>query len=155
MLGHQDKYTIFGYKIPLYFWFVVSGIICDIIQAFIDFGIYLVYPIDYPERATVCWTLSYIISIVFRHYSHKMLVFGDYEGSYWSSLGRMYATYAASIILSMFTNKFLVNNFFFSHRTAWIVTMLWTGILNYFLLKSTWRSRTIESLPTTTARDED
>jgi hypothetical protein len=28
----------------------------------------------------------------------------------------------------------------FSHKEAWLLTMLWTGILNYFLLKSAWKS---------------
>ena len=31
-LAHQDKCILFGYKMPHYFWFVVSGVICDTLQ---------------------------------------------------------------------------------------------------------------------------
>lgn len=139
MLGHQEKAKIFGHKVPLYFWFVLSGGICDIFQALIDYMISIIY-VSTWERTTVCWTLSYIISIWIRHYSHRLLVFGEYEGTYCSSLSRTYLTYSSSIIISMFSNHFIVNYLLLSHRTAWVVTMLWTGIFNYFMLKSSWRS---------------
>lgn len=138
MLPHQENFRIFGYKAPLYFWFVVSGALCDVLQAFIDYGISIVY-VSTWEKATICWTLSYILSIWVRHYSHKLLVFGDYEGTYCSSLTRTYMTYSSSIILSMVTNRLLVTVFFLTHQQAWFVTMLWTGIYNYFMLKSSWR----------------
>lgn len=139
MLGHQEKAKIFGHKVPLYFWFVLSGGICDIIQALIDFMISVLYTSTW-ERVTVCWTLSYILSIWIRHYSHRLLVFGEYEGTYCSSLSRTYLTYSSSIIISMVTNHLLVNYLMMTHRVAWIITMLWTGIYNYFMLKSSWRS---------------
>lgn len=140
MLGFQEKTKIFGHKIPTYFWFVLSGGICDIIQACIDYFISITYPVGWPERTTVCWTLSYIMSIWIRHYSHRLLVFGEYEGTYCSSLSRTYLTYSSSIVISMVTNHLLVNYLMLSHRVAWIVTMLWTGIYNYFMLKNSWRS---------------
>lgn len=139
MLPHQEKFRIFGYRVPLYFWFVVSGSLCDILQAFIDYGISIVYVSPW-EKATICWTLSYIISIWVRHFSHKLLVFGDYEGTYCSSLSRTYLTYSSSIILSMITNRLLVTVFLLTHKQAWFVTMLWTGVYNYFMLKSSWRT---------------
>mmetsp|Transcript_43340 Transcript_43340/g.86108 ORF Transcript_43340/g.86108 Transcript_43340/m.86108 type:complete len:153 (+) Transcript_43340:80-538(+) len=139
MLGLQDKAKILGHKVPQYFWFVLSGGLCDIAQALIDYVISIVY-ISNWEKVTVCWTLSYIMSIWIRHYSHRLLVFGEYEGTYCSSLSRTYLTYSSSIVISMMTNHFLVNYMMFSHRAAWLVTMLWTGIFNYFMLKSSWRS---------------
>jgi len=138
MLGHQEKLRCCGYKIPTYGWFVLSGSICDVIQAFVDYIISLIYWIEY-EKATVCWTLSYIFSIFIRHYSHRMLVFGEYDGTYCSSLTRTYLSYSSSIVLSMFTNHLLVTGFDFTHRQAWVITMLWTGIYNYFMLKASWR----------------
>ena len=138
MLAHQERARLFGYIVPLYFWFVLSGGICDIIQAFIDYGISLVY-VSTWEKATVCWTLSYILSIWVRHFSHRILVFGDYEGTYLSSLTRTYLTYSSSIVISMITNHLLVSYLLFSHRQAWIITMLWTGLYNYFMLKASWR----------------
>lgn len=139
MLG-QDRARICGHKIPLYFWFVLSGSLCDVVQALIDYMISISYPPTWGERVTVCWTLSYILSIWIRHYSHRLLVFGEYEGTYCSSLSKTYLTYSSSILISMVTNHLLVNYLMLSHRTAWIITMLWTGIYNYFMLKSNWRS---------------
>jgi hypothetical protein len=138
-LSHQEKCRCFGYKIPLYFWFVLSGTLCDVVQALIDFGVYHIYPYDW-ERATVCWTVSYTMSVIVRHFSHRFLVFGEFEGTYCQSLGRTYLTYSSSIILSIVTNHVLVNGFNCTHKVAWVLTMLWTGIFNYFALKSSWRS---------------
>ena len=80
MLAHQEKLRICGYKvfgvtilwnsiltqisnqlqIPHYFWFMMSGGICDIMQAFIDYGISVIYVLNW-EKPTVCWTCSYIV----------------------------------------------------------------------------------------------
>jgi putative flippase GtrA len=141
MLINQEKWKCFGYKVPHYCWFVLSGGMCDIVQAFIDYGIYLLYVFEW-ERATVCWTLSYTISIIIRHFSHRLLVFGEFEGTYCSSLTRTYMTYSSSIVISMLTNHLIVSFLNYSHRTAWIITMLWTGIYNYFMLKASWGRKT-------------
>jgi hypothetical protein len=140
MLVNQEKFRCCGYKVPLYFWFVVSGAICDVIQALLDYLIYLVYVFEW-ERATICWTLSYALSIIVRHSSHRLLVFGEFEGSYCGSLARTYMAYSSSIVISMLTNHLLVNLLGFSHRTAWIVTLLWTGIYNFFMLKASWKKK--------------
>ena len=138
MLVNQDKFRICGYKIPLYFWFVLSGSLCDVFQAFIDYGIYKLYPFEW-EKTTVCWTASYTASVWLRHYSHRLLVFGEYEGTYSSSLGRTYLTYASSIVMSMLSNHVFVNFLNLKHVEAWIITMLWTGVYNYFMLKASWK----------------
>jgi hypothetical protein len=121
MLAHQEKAQICGVKVPLYFWFMLSGAICDIFQAVIDYGISLVYFLEW-EKATVCWTLSYTLSIWIRHSSHRILVFGDYEGTYIASLLRTYFTYSSSIVISMFSNHIFTSVFLLSHREAWIIT---------------------------------
>jgi len=139
-LAHQEKVRCCGYKIHNYFWFMLSGMLCDVAQALIDYCVYLVYVIPY-ERATVCWTISYTLSIVVRHMSHRYIVFGEYEGSYCSSLMRTYATYSSSIVISIFSNHYIVEYLRFSHRDAWICTMLWTGVYNYFMLKNNWRKK--------------
>lgn len=79
MLGHQERVTLCGYRLPTYFWFVVSGALCDVLQAVVDYLISIVYTSDW-ERPTVCWTLSYTFSIWARHWSHRILVFGEYDG---------------------------------------------------------------------------
>lgn len=107
------------------------------VQFFIDWAISLVYFLNW-EKATVCWTLSYIISIVVRHFSHRLIVFGEYEGTYWTSLMKTYATYSSSIFLSILTNWFLVRYLYLSHTHAWLATLIWTGVYNYFMLKASW-----------------
>ena len=46
--------------------------------------------------------------------------------------------------MSMLSNHFISEVLGFSHRDAWIITMLWTGIFNYFMLKASWRRPKIE-----------
>jgi len=142
MLTSQIKCSCFqllGFeKVPQYAWFVLSGALCDVVQALIDYLVFLVYTLEW-ERATVCWTASYTLSIVVRHYSHRLLVFGEYEGTYCMSLARTYLTYSSSIMISMITNHFLVSLLEFTHQQAWVVTMLWTGVYNYFMLRASWR----------------
>lgn len=143
MLTSQIKvcscFQLLGFdKVPQYAWFVLSGALCDVVQALIDYLVYLVYTLEW-ERATVCWTTSYTLSIVVRHYSHRLLVFGEYEGTYCMSLARTYLTYSSSIMISMITNHFLVSLLEFTHQQAWVVTMIWTGVLNYFMLRASWR----------------
>jgi hypothetical protein len=129
---------LFGHKIPLYPLFMVSGAVCDTFQALIDYCISSVYTSEFAKE-TVCWTLSYTLSIVLRHSSHRLLVFGDYEGSYCMSLTRTYMAYSSAIVISMFANHQLVAFFGFERREAWVLTMLFTGIYNFFILKASWR----------------
>lgn len=72
MLSHQENCMVFGYRVPHYFWFMLSGALCDVVQAFIDYGVYLIYVLQW-EKATVCWAVSYTLSIVVRHFSHRLL----------------------------------------------------------------------------------
>jgi len=153
MLAHQEKCEVCGRKVPQYFWFMLSGALCDVGQAVIDFCIYNVYTYEW-ERATVCWTLSYTLSIIVRHSSHRILVFGDFEGSYCYSLAKTYLTYSSSIIISMFSNHIIVTVLGFNHRDAWIITMIWTGIYNYFMLKASWKKPKIETKQSISAMEE-
>ena len=147
---------ICGRKIPQYPLFMLSGAICDVFQAFIDYGIYLLMKSEGIEeaRTTISWTLSYTISIIIRHQSHRLLVFGEYDGTYWTSLIRTYMAYSSSIVVSMITNHQLVNTLGLSYRVAWIITMLWTGIYNYFFLKATWRVLPKEKAPPLSSPNE-
>jgi hypothetical protein len=134
----QEKIRLCGYKIPKYFWFVLSGSLCDCCQALIDYLISIIYAYEW-EKATICWTLSYTVSIMIRHFSHKYIVFGDYDGSYCTSLGRTYLTYSSSIVISTIANHCFMTYFLLSHKQAWVITMLWTGLYNYFMLKRNWK----------------
>ena len=130
---------LFGVNMPTYPLFMMSGAICDLFQAGIDYVIYSVLDIWEDGRTTLSWTLSYTLSIVLRHQSHRLLVFGDYADGYLASLARTYMTYSSAIVVSMLINHTLVGYFDISYRLAWIITMLSTGIYNYFTLKATWR----------------
>ena len=70
--------------------------------------------------------------------SHRYLVFGDYVGGYWSSLGRMYFAYSIIIAISSAFNFVMTHWLPLTHYVAWVVTALWTGIVNYFILKKIW-----------------
>jgi putative flippase GtrA len=125
---------ILGIHPPRYLCYMISGFACDILQFAIDF---LLYAYFIPD-ASMCWALSFAISIVFRHTTHRYLVFGDYVGGYYKSLGRMYAGYSIIIVLSTIFNVIMTKYIQVPHAYAWIITLLWTGIVNYFILKKLW-----------------
>ncbi len=103
MLPHQEAVNkvsmrYIGVKVHQYFWFMLSGFMCDCLQFILDYFISTIYIFEY-ERTTVCWTLSYCASIMVRHVSHRYIVFGEYEGTYCQSLSKVYLAYLSSIIL--------------------------------------------------------
>jgi hypothetical protein len=90
------------------------------------------------EDASLCWALGFGMSIIFRHTSHRYLVFGDYVGGYAKSLLRMYGGYSIIIVISTMFNIIMTKLAKMNHYAAWIITLLWTGIVNYFILKKIW-----------------
>lgn len=82
--------------------------------------------------------MSFTVSVVFRHTSHRYLVFGRYVGGYHKSLIRMYGGYSFSIVASTGINWVLSRVTSIGHYGLWVITMLWTGIVNYFILKKLW-----------------
>ena len=122
-----------GVQPPRYLWYMLSGAMCDILQLCMDVLLH-----THIEDASLCWAITFFLSVVFRHTSHRYLVFGDYVGGYAASLTRMYAGYSVIIVLSTFFNILMTRVATFSHYVAWILTLLWTGIANYFILKKLW-----------------
>jgi putative flippase GtrA len=123
-------------KPPQYFWYMVSGTLCDVVQFAIDYGLcHRMFGIQDPS---VCWALSFSLSISARHSSHRYFVFGSYVGGYWNSLGRMYAGYSIIIVISTIFNIIMTKVALIDHYVAWVITLLWTGIVNYFILKKLW-----------------
>jgi putative flippase GtrA len=132
-----DAVTVVGIKPPRYLWFMLSGGVCDVVQFATNVLLYWSAVLRDPS---LIWAAGFLISIAFRHSSHRYLVFGDYVGGYWASLTRMYAGYSVIIVLSTAFN-------YVAARAAgpvvpvyaiWIATMLWTGLANYFILKKLW-----------------
>lgn len=130
-----ETVSIVGIRPPRYLCYMLSGFICDGIQLAIDFLLHFVFLL---KDASLCWMLGFGLSIVFRHTTHRYLVFGDYVGGYWKSLGRMYAGYSITIVLSTVFNFVMTRYILFPHYVAFVVTLLWTGIVNYFILKRLW-----------------
>lgn len=130
-----DAVLIAGVQPPRYLWYMLSGAICDVIQFSMDLFLHRVLEV---QDASICWALSFFLSIFFRHTSHRYFVFGDYVGGYWNSLARMYAGYSVIIVLSTLFNILMTRVATLSHYLAWILTLLWTGIANYFILKRIW-----------------
>lgn len=143
MLAHQERVRIFGYPVPQYFWFMLSGALCDMVQACLYYLVSVLY-VSTWEKPTVCWTVSYILSIWARHTSHRILVFGEFEGTYLSSVIRMYLTYGSSIIFSTILSHVLSSWFMLSHSQALVCTVLPTGLYNYFMIRNTWKSAPVE-----------
>jgi len=125
---------ILGIIPPRYLCFMVSGIVCDVVQ----FILYILLYYWLIKDASLCWMLSFFASVIFRHTSHRYLVFGDYVGGYYSSLGKMYIGYSIIIVLSTIFNLVMTKFVKVQHMIAWFITLLWTGIVNYFILKKIW-----------------
>ena len=126
---------ICGLKPPQYLWYMLSGACCDVIQFTMD---YLMHTALGVEDASTCWTVCFTLSIVFRHTFHRYLVFGNYVGGYWNSLLRMYGGYSVSIVLSGVFNMAITKMGNASHYIAFVFTILWTGVVNFFVLKRLW-----------------
>lgn len=130
-----EAVLICNVKPPQYLCYMLSGSICDVIQLTTD---YLLHTALNIEDASICWGLSFSFSIIFRHTTHRYLVFGNYVGGYRKSLLRMYGGYSIIIILSTVFNIAMTQYAELPHYVAWIITLLWTGIVNYFILKKLW-----------------
>lgn len=144
-----DVVTILGMRPPRYPFYMVSGFVCDLIQFLVDVCLHVFLNLEDPS---VCWALGFGVSIYFRHTSHRYLVFGDYVGGYWKSLGRMYAGYSIIIVISTVFNIVMTRHAKLPHYVAWVITLLWTGIVNYFILKKLW---TFGKKPSGEASDSD
>lgn len=124
-----------GMKPHRFIWFMISGCIGDVVQFFIDLSLFHILHI---KSTSICWLLGYALSIIFRHTSHRYLVFGKYVGGYCHSLLRMYAGYSVTLVLSTMFNLVLTKLIHLEHYKAWIITMLFTNLLNYFTLTRLW-----------------
>jgi hypothetical protein len=74
---------------------MLSGAICDVAQFYIDRAVGREY-LDVMgrhaselHRDTIAWTIAYTCTIAMRQETHRIFVFGAYEGSYWTNLGKM------------------------------------------------------------------
>ena len=88
-----DAVKLCGFRPPRYFWYCVSGGVCDVVQLALD----LAFQVVGIEDPSINWMLSFFFSIVFRHTTHRYLVFGEYNGTYYEVRnGRGIETLAAT-----------------------------------------------------------
>jgi len=119
-----------------------------------------VYTWEY-EQDTVAWTVAYVLTIALRQQTHRVFVFGAYEGSFCSNLVKVYLTYFTTITASIVLRSVLARAA--AHlpdvMLAWLSSQTWgylgtvacTGVFSYFALKKSWGSKPVTVLPTKTA----
>mmetsp|Transcript_2299 Transcript_2299/g.3088 ORF Transcript_2299/g.3088 Transcript_2299/m.3088 type:complete len:179 (-) Transcript_2299:46-582(-) len=144
-----DRVQCGGRKIPRYLWYMLSGAICDVFQFGLDHIVSSMLISSY-EKDTISWTVAYILTIALRHETHRIFVFGAYEGSYCANLTKMYMTYATTITASILLRSVLARYAeglpilfltYLSARTwGYLGTVAFTGVFSYFALKKNWGS---------------
>jgi putative flippase GtrA len=128
-----EEVYLMGWKPPRYLWYMISGAICDVLQLAMLYGLHF-----YISDSATGWALAFCASISVRHTTHRYFVFGDYVGGYRRSLQRMYMAYSVTIVLSTLLN-FLLSRVLSVHVFVLaLLTMAWTGVANYFILKFFW-----------------
>lgn len=124
--------VVCGRTPPRFFFFVISGSACNGIQLAIDrllvraarlqprpapaldrlLALARAQALALPEGRwwvpTLCWTLSYAMSISFRFVSHAAVVFGPHRDPPLLALGKTYLTYMSTIVASTAINLALV-----------------------------------------------
>jgi len=88
---------------------------------------------------TLCWTLSYALSVGLRHTSHAIIVFGPHTDPAWLAMTKTYLTYLSTIIASTAINLALVAGASMSHEAALLITATFSVGWSYFALSYTWR----------------
>lgn len=140
----EEVYLV-GWKPPRYLWYMVSGAICDVLQLALLYVLHL-----YIADSATGWALAFCASIAVRHTTHRYFVFGDYVGGYRQSLQRMYMAYSVTIVLSTLLNYLLSRVLEVHIFVLAILTMAWTGVANYFILKFFWNIGKRSSSPSVT-----
>jgi len=92
-----------GKLLPRYGWYMLSGAVCDVGQ----FALYKLLWTTFG-LPTMAWTAAYVLSIAMRQETHKVFVFGHYEGAWYKNLWRFYCVYFLTVATSMPVNLLLV-----------------------------------------------
>ncbi|KAL0481940.1 bidirectional sugar transporter [Acrasis kona] len=92
---------------------------------------------------TIAWVVSYLMSIWWQFELYRWFVF-DIKGSYWKALWTTYVIYSGSLVASTIASYVMVDIMMLNHRTAWLVNSIVLGIMNYFLLKSSFGNNKCE-----------
>mmetsp|Transcript_29614 Transcript_29614/g.75226 ORF Transcript_29614/g.75226 Transcript_29614/m.75226 type:complete len:310 (-) Transcript_29614:170-1099(-) len=130
--------VVCGRSPPRFLFFVLSGSACNGVQLGLDRLLILVLPEGRWWVPTLCWTLSYALSITFRFVSHAALVFGPHRDPPLLALGKTYLTYLSTIVSSTGVNLGLVTGAGMSHELALLPTAAFSVLWSYLALSYTW-----------------
>ena len=114
--------------------FVISGVIGTILFYILYEFLYRILTFE-EYKSTICWCISYLLSIAWQHKLHLVIVFPNKKiNNYFYSLFKTYLVYSFSLILSTFIS-FCFDLIHLEHTVSWVLTLTITGFLNYFTVK--------------------
>ena len=138
-LSLADSCLVCGRRPPRFLFFAISGSLCNIAQLALDRALLAMLPDDVWWIPTVCWTLSYTLSVSLRHASHAYFVFGQHSDPACIALGKTYLTYMSTIVASTAINLALIGGTSIKSDAALILTASFSVVWSYFALKYTWK----------------
>lgn len=94
----------------------------------------LYFLVRLEPRATIAWTLSFLIGVLRQHYLHQKLTF-KLKTAPSGSLVRAYAMYSMSIVLGTTVNYIFVELLGIHHRLAWLFCLALTASISLIFLK--------------------
>jgi putative flippase GtrA len=96
----------------------------------------IIYAIVWFEpRATVSWTLGFVIGVGRQHALHRALTFGGQATPYWRSLRRAYVMYSGSMLFGAGLDWVLVERLGVHHRLAWLACLASTATISLVFLQ--------------------
>ena len=129
-----EKVKLRWASIPESYRFIIVG----------SFGValgWLIYNIIFflmPElqyKATLTWSIAYILAIFRQHALHFFFTFKESESSYYKSLIGAFSVYGAGWFLTTGVNSVLISVVKMNHQIAFFVTVGSGVVFNYFFLK--------------------
>lgn len=94
--------------------------------------LYLLNPFE--PRATIAWTVSFLLGVTRQHGLHRLLTF-NHATPYWPSLGRAYVMYSGTLLVGTCLNWLLAEKLGIPHHIAWFCCLMNTATISLFLLK--------------------
>ncbi|WP_156168982.1 GtrA family protein [Kordia jejudonensis] len=88
----------------------------------------------FSPRATISWTITFLIGIVRQHALHRYFTF-QHKASYVKSLSRASFVDVSALFFSTGFNWFLSEVLMIHHRIVWVCCLLSTGLISLLFLK--------------------
>ncbi len=86
---------------------------------------------------SLAWAISYLLSIVWQHALHRLLVFGS-RGNYVKSLVATYIAYSLSLVLSSLLS-YLLSAVGMPYQLVWLLSLGATGVFNFFAVRDAFK----------------